>query len=120
MIFTSYFAKIKSLPDKFVPISIALKTPEGINIEKYKKLMPSYDILNNYRINKNKTEYVRRYNHEILENLNPHEVVKDLLGITGGKTIVLICYEAPDSFCHRHLVADWLEENGYHCEEFYS
>ena len=29
----------------------------------------------------------------------------------------LVCYEKPSDFCHRHLVADWLNKNGYDCEE---
>ena len=32
--------------------------------------------------------------------------------------IALLCYEKPDDFCHRHLVADWLNKNGYKCEEY--
>lgn len=33
--------------------------------------------------------------------------------------IALLCYEKPDDFCHRHLVADWLRKNGYECEELW-
>lgn len=25
--------------------------------------------------------------------------------------IVLLCYEKPEDFCHRHLVADWLNSS---------
>jgi uncharacterized protein (DUF488 family) len=32
--------------------------------------------------------------------------------------IVLLCYEKPDSFCHRHLVAKWFNENGFPIEEW--
>lgn len=32
--------------------------------------------------------------------------------------IALICYEKPSDFCHRHLVADWLNKNGIPCEEW--
>lgn len=34
--------------------------------------------------------------------------------------IALICYEKPSDFCHRHLVAEWLNQNGYKCEEWRS
>lgn len=37
-----------------------------------------------------------------------------------GKDICLICYEKPNDFCHRHLVADWFRENGYEAVEFKS
>lgn len=29
-----------------------------------------------------------------------------------------MCYEAPGKFCHRHLVADWLNSAGYDVSEF--
>lgn len=35
-----------------------------------------------------------------------------------GKEICLICYEKPSDFCHRHLVADWLNKNGVKCKEY--
>lgn len=37
-----------------------------------------------------------------------------------GKDIALICYEKPSDFCHRHLVAEWLNQNGYRCDEWRS
>ena len=37
-----------------------------------------------------------------------------------GKDIALICYEKPSDFCHRHLVAEWLNKNGFKCEEWRS
>jgi hypothetical protein len=30
-----------------------------------------------------------------------------------------MCYEKPGSFCHRHLVAEWLRENGFDCREYW-
>ena len=32
--------------------------------------------------------------------------------------IVLLCYEKPEDFCHRHLVREWLCRNGYHAMEY--
>jgi len=32
--------------------------------------------------------------------------VKDLQKM--GDNVVLLCFETPDKFCHRHLVATWL------------
>lgn len=29
------------------------------------------------------------------------------------KEVVLICYETPGSFCHRHILAQWLKNNGF-------
>lgn len=30
-----------------------------------------------------------------------------------GREVVLLCYEAPEAFCHRRILAGWLEENGF-------
>ena len=46
-----------------------------------------------------KAEYARRYNEEVLSKL-------DAL----GKDAILLCGEMPGTFCHRRLVARWLEE----------
>ena len=32
--------------------------------------------------------------------------------------IAIICYEKPFDFCHRHLVADWLQNRGFDVEEY--
>lgn len=34
------------------------------------------------------------------------------------KHICLICYEKPADFCHRHLVAKWLNDNNFKCKEW--
>ena len=44
-------------------------------------------------------------------------VIKDLKLLVPNKSIALICYEKPEDFCHRHLVAKWFSENGVNCKE---
>lgn len=41
MIYTTYFAKLKSLPKDIIPISICGKAPTGYKGLEYKKLAPS-------------------------------------------------------------------------------
>jgi uncharacterized protein (DUF488 family) len=43
---------------------------------------------------------------KILDSLDPRQVYEDL-----GENSILICWEAPDKFCHRRLVAEWLEKH---------
>jgi uncharacterized protein (DUF488 family) len=57
-------------------------------------------------------EYENRYMVQ-LNQLDPHKVVNDL-----GSDAVLICYEESKKFCHRHIVSKWLNEAGYHIEEY--
>ena len=121
MIYTSYFAKVKSLPESIVPISICGKAPKGYNGLQYKKLAPKYDFFMKWKENHDNDYYIKCFNEQVLNNLNITEVLSDLsdMVLNLGKTdVCLICYEKPEDFCHRHLVADWFIKNGIKCEEY--
>lgn len=117
MIYTSYFAKLRSLPDYIVPISICGKAPEWYQGLQYKKLAPFME----WKRNKDNNFYIKYFQEQVLDNLNPIDVALDLskraYGNIGEKDIALICYEKPSDFCHRHLVADWFNKNGVCCKE---
>lgn len=57
-------------------------------------------------------EYVRLYSQTVLNTLDIKEVLKQFENNT-----VLLCYEKSGDFCHRHLIAQWLKDNGIECEE---
>ena len=118
MIYTSYFANIKHLPLDLKPISIAAKTPAAIKIPQFKLFSPSFDILMNYKSDGDTEKYKQRFMKEILEKQSPVDVVLMLNILSAGKTPCLVCYEKPEDFCHRHLVAEWLKESGFQCEEY--
>lgn len=44
--------------------------------------------------------------------------LKQIARFYGTKHVALIRYERPDQFCHRQLVAEWLLENGWKCQEW--
>ena len=125
MIYTSYFAKVKSLPESIIPISICGKVPKGYNGLQYKKLAPKYDFFMKWKENHDNDYYIKCFNEQVLDNLNYDDVIKELLVLAGNfkglnylPDICLICYEKPEDFCHRHLVAEWLNKNGIQCEEY--
>ena len=66
--------------------------------------------------------YIQHFNDEVLKNKTCRQVLADLQKLTGVKNdfskIILLCYEKPGDFCHRHLVADWLTKNGVNCIEW--
>lgn len=120
MIYTSYYANMKKISARFpnlVAISIAAKPPRGYDGLEYKKLAPKYDFFKKWKENHDNEYYIREYNKQVLNTLNPKLVVEELYRISKNKDIVLLCYEKPNDFCHRHLVADWLSENGYPVDE---
>ena len=117
MIYTSYFAKLNKLPPNVVPISICGKAPAWYNGLQYKKLAPKYSFFSEWKKNGDNNYYIEHFNDEVLSTLSPQTVYNELLKLSGGKDIALICYEKPTDFCHRHLVAEWLTANNITCDE---
>jgi len=103
MLKTSYFAKSAKVPGA---VSIARFPPKWYTGARYLPLAPEPDML---KIG-NWDEYRRRYRMEILDVLDPANVLRDLdVGGTGHDTI-LLCFEKDRTHCHRGLVAEWFHE----------
>lgn len=112
--YTSYFGNLKKLPSDCVPISISRICPKGLKIKMYGKLAPPVELLRDYKSGVNTwEESMERYKKEVLSKLDPIAVAKDL-----GENAVLICYEKPQDYCHRHIVAEWLREAGIEISEY--
>ena len=123
MIYTSYFAKLKSLPESVVPISICAKAPAWYTGLQYKRVIPKYDFFMKWKENHDNEYFIRCFKEQVLRDLNATEIVSELSRLCsefgrGEKDIALLCYERPTDFCHRHLVASWLNENGFECTEY--
>ena len=126
MIYTSYFAKIKELErNNIIPISICGKAPDWYKGLQYKKLAPKYGFFMEWKKNHDNDYYIKHFRSEVLDQLKATDVILDLSRLIysfniGENNIALICYEKPSDFCHRHLVAEWLNQNGFKCEEWRS
>lgn len=116
-IYTSYFAKLRKFPPELVPISICAKAPQWYQGLEFRQLAPTYEILMRWKKNPNEQEYILEFKKQILSKLNANEIAQNLKMLGNEKDIVLLCYEKPLDFCHRHLVAKWLRENGFDSEE---
>lgn len=132
MIYTSYFAQLKNLPDNIIPISICGKAPDWYHGLQYKKLAPKYDFFMKWKENHDNNYYIKCFNEQVLSKLGRLKILNDLQLLIPNNIkekinspvwnnenfhIALICYEKPSEFCHRHLVADWLKEYGIEVEE---
>ena len=125
MIYTSYFAKLKSLPENIIPISICGKAPDWYKGLQYKKLAPKYDFFMEWKKNHDNDYYIKCFNEQVLDKLDWFKVYEELqnLAASCGKQqyeICLICYEKPSDFCHRRLVSNWFNKNLVACEEWKS
>ncbi|EDR9549881.1 DUF488 domain-containing protein [Salmonella enterica] len=54
-------------------------------------------------------KYNELFRNEILAPLDPQRTWDELHALAGGYEPVLLCWERPGEFCHRHLVSDWFE-----------
>ena len=118
MIYTGYFAKTKEYEDAgLTPISIAGAAPCWFEGFEWKMFAPSLDIFTKYKNGEiNEFGYVERYIPERLDILDKNEL-KEL--INSVEKPILLCYEKPGDFCHRHILADWIEMNlGIPVEEY--
>ena len=80
------------------------------NGECYLALAPKESFFRIWRNNTGKIDqldnnkyYINEFYHQILEELDPQDIYNQL------DNSILLCYEDNNEFCHRHLVAAWLE-----------
>ena len=118
MIYTTYFAKLRSLPKNIVPISIAGKSPDWYIGFECKQLAPKYGFFQEWKRTRDNEYYIKHFHDEVLQNLDPTFTAQALHGWTHSDSVTLVCYEKPGDFCHRHLVAEWLKAAGIQCEEW--
>lgn len=120
MIYTSYFGNIKNLSNKYYPICVARWKPKWFTGPTILSLAPSVELLRWWRASDkseaSKQKYSYIYNLQLAEK-NPHHLVELLHKNCGDKIPVLLCFERPGEFCHRQLIAEWLNKNGIKCKE---
>ena len=78
MIYTSYFAKLKSLPEYIIPVSICGNAPDWYNGFQCKKLAPKYDFFMKWKENNDNEYYTKCFNEQVLSKLNAADVILDL------------------------------------------
>jgi len=86
-------------------VSIAGKAPNWYKGREYKKLAPKYHFFKKYKEDGDESYYTKQYYKEVLDKLDPQEVYGEL-----GENAIMLCWEKPGQFCHRRVVAEWLEK----------
>ena len=127
MIYTGYFAIIRKLPENVIPISIARWQPKWLKdnpIPVISNLAPSAELLNQYHNLNNEEVYTKKYlseinkysENDILQMINT-AANTDHIETDPKQHVMLCCYEKASDFCHRHLLAKYLNEHGLNIEE---
>lgn len=114
-IYTSYFANYRSFKD-LVPIAISRSVPPGYTGLRFIDLAPSWDILNKYKSTGDEISYKAEYRKQ-LARISPQQVLNHLNSMSGGRDVVLLCFEKKGAFCHRYTAAEYLEIDGILIEE---
>lgn len=104
LIKTSYFGNWRNFPKDYTQISVAQYSPPAWSGDIFKELAPSVELLYKWKQNKiTEKEYKNIYLAELNSKFMPEEVLEKL-----PEKSLLLCYEKAGSFCHRHILADWL------------
>lgn len=115
--FTGYFAKLRTYQQAgLILISISGKAPDWYDGLQYKKLAPKWAFFNEWKNGSHKGDneyYISNFDAQVLKHLTVEGVLTDLANLSGGELdkVILLCYEKPTDFCHRHLVASWINEH---------
>ena len=108
-IYTSYFGNSKKLQQAGIKvIGISLYPPRWFNGISLKQVAPTKSIL--FANGQTQEEYTRRYKSEVLSRQDMQQFLKTVEQASGGQDVALCCYEKPEDFCHRHILADWIKE----------
>ena len=119
MIYTGYYSKIKEYADSgLILLSISRTKPEfAKSCIDIPQLFPSDKILWDHKKGKiDDMEYTSKYLDQLNE-LGVDRIIK-MIQIFGDN-VVLLCWESPEKFCHRHILADYINKNSnINVEEF--
>lgn len=112
-LFTSNYARNARHPKA---ISISIKGPWWYKGPLYAPLAPTWQLVLDHKAKKiTDEEYTQDYLKLLEERkLIPQEIAEQL-----GDGAVMLCYESPTAFCHRHIVAEWMRNDGIQVEELY-
>ena len=102
-ILTSHFSRHREVP---FPVAISRLVPPDFQGSLYSKLAPTRELEEGYYKGRiDSATYVREY-LKLLESreLTPGTVIREL-----PFSCTLLCWEKPYEFCHRHIVARWIQ-----------
>ena len=108
-IYTSYFGNYRNFPENALIINVSRYPPKDSNAVSWIAVAPSAELLKLYKAGiYSEEDYVRIYNVQ-LSYLNKKQIIQALEEHNQEYgNVILCCYEKKGKFCHRHLLADWL------------
>lgn len=117
MIWTSYYNKIKGFDkSKFYLVQISTSAPDfakSLLDFSIKQLYPGFELVNKIKSGEiDQEQYTREYLSKLSEELVVRlDSLETLLLERDNKELVLFCWESPEKFCHRHILADYFNSH---------
>lgn len=118
-IYTSYFGNYKNIPQEYQCISIANSKPKGLNIPTWTDVVPNWNNVKEFKEQQiTACEFIKRYISDLtydspLKHFDYLEKYEDKV-----EAVVLLCWEKSADFCHRTILADYLQTIGFDVEEY--
>ena len=110
-IYDDYFGNWKHWRSDAIPVSICRFPPKSWNGAQLLDVAPPEWLLEGVKTgNVNLDLYTKIY-QQMLRNVGRETILRKLEELSGGRDVVLVCYEAPGDFCHRHLLKEFLEND---------
>lgn len=102
-IYTSNYARNGQHP---LAVSISVFAPKWFRGKMLPVLAPTWDLVSRYKAG---TTDQRQYTVEYLRLLydridDPQKLIETI-----PNNAILLCYESPNDFCHRHIARNWLQ-----------
>lgn len=115
MVYTSSYFNIPAI-NNYVKVSISVSKPKGLPyaVGHWRTVAPDWPtILKPYKKGSiDDAEYTRRYLRQL--NDSKTKIVDWYRDLTARyKNVVLLCWCKKGNFCHRRLLAEWLEKQGF-------
>jgi len=103
MIYTSNYSRMGSSP---YAIAISAYPPKFFRGPHIKALAPPWKLVENYKAGHiTEHQYAEQYfNHLLMLETSAQEIVESI-----PDNSILLCFESPFDFCHRRLLALWIE-----------
>lgn len=124
MLYTTYFSKMKDIPENAIKLIITRFPPKWINIDSIpnayiaKGLSPSQELLLKYKENNDWEWYVENFFEETDYRQDMKRMLHKLRNtLKNNKDVYLICYEKDHTKCHRSLIGQYFEEEGIEWKE---
>lgn len=110
MIYTGYYGGLTRIVGDIAKVQVSNSAPVSVDI-KFEKAIPDWAfIVKPYKDGLiTKEEYEQRY------TLQLDKFRENILGVikyfsSTDKDYILLCYEKPGDFCHRHILADYINK----------